>query len=781
MGSFLEEPAAEYAAALAGQALLNDTALRPAPERLGPFRVVRELGRGGMGAVFLGERDDGQFEQRVALKLAHGGLGAGTLDRFLDERQILASLQHPRIARLVDGGVTPDGVPWLAMEYVEGVAIDRYCDENGLGVEQRLRLFRAVCDAVQYAHRNLIVHRDLKPSNILVTQDGEPRLLDFGIARLLAGGTADGPGLTRTAAHLMTLEYASPEQVRGEPVSTVSDVYSLGVLLYRLLAGRLPYGAALAGSSLDLARAILEVEPERPSAAVDEALSRARPAADRLRRRLRGDLDTIVLKALRKEPERRYASVDALADDVRRHLDGLPVAARPDTLRYRAGKFVRRHRSRVAVAGLLLVAASAAVGFHTVEVARERDFAERQAAQAEQVAAFLTELFAAADPNVSRGQDVTARQLLDRGTERIRDELADQPEIRARMLDVIGQAYFWLGLYDQAESLLRGALELRRVVLGQEHPLYAESLEQLSWLLRMQGRFDEAESLARDALDVRRRIHGGAHPAVVASLNGLSYVLRGRGDFDEAGMLLHEALDIGRRVFDGPDQELAHALNGLGAVLHGQGEHDAALPYMREALAMYRQLHGDVHPDVNLALYNIGNALRHLGEPEAAEPYFRNAIDLSRQLWGDEHPLLAVDMMGLATVLRDRGAVTDAEILLREALAIQRARLPPTSERTGATLVQLGVLLIDTGRAPDAEALLREGLSVLEHALTDSHWLLAEARIALGHCLAALGRPREAEPLLLRGLQSLEGLHGVEQDRARRRALDQLDAIVDSS
>ncbi|CAN5823770.1 hypothetical protein BH23GEM3_BH23GEM3_09430 [soil metagenome] len=466
------------------------------------------------------------------------------------------------------------------MEYVEGQPIDRYCDARQLGVDERLELFLDVCEAVQYAHRNLVVHRDLKPSNILVTGPANPapgtsgaeaggqvKLLDFGIAKLLDPGRTASAGLTVAGTRMLTLAYTSPEQIRGETVTTASDVYTLGVLLYELLTGCHPHPAGSPDRAPhEVERRILEQEPERPSVA---ATRPAGPAAargtspERLRRRLRGDLDTIILQALRKEPERHYATAEQLAADIRGHLAGRPVGARRDSWEYRAGKFIRRNRLAVA-AGLafvlLLIVSSAVTAVQAERLARENQ-------KTEQVAALLTELFAVSDPDRARGQAVTARELLDRGAERVERELAGQPEVEARMLDAMGVAYRGLGEYDSARALLERSLAIRRRLHAGDDADIAATSYNLASVLRFRGDFEPAEALFRDALAMRRRLFGDRHPAVVESLNGLGFVLRGRRADAEAESVYREALASGQRVYEGPHLQVADVLNGLGGTL----------------------------------------------------------------------------------------------------------------------------------------------------------------------------------------------------------------------
>ncbi|HYG63748.1 MAG TPA: serine/threonine-protein kinase, partial [Thermoanaerobaculia bacterium] len=475
--AFLEQPAGEW--------LDLDEAGGP-ERRLGPYRLLRRLGAGGMGSVYLARRDDGLYEREVAVKILRSGLeGTGALHRFLAERQILARLEHPGIARLYDGGRTTGGRPFLVMELVDGLPLDEYCDRHRLGVEERLRLFVRICAAVQHAHQNLLVHRDLKPANILVTAEGEPKLLDFGIAKRLGPESADGADgsgpVTRTGLRVMTPSYASPEQVRGEAITTASDVYSLGVLLYELLAGRSPYRIA-GGLPHEVERAICDDEPERPSQALlrisgdrpPEEIAAARGTRPQaLRRRLRGDLDTIVLEALRKEPRRRYGSAARLAEDIERHLRNLPVAARPDSLLYRTRKLLRRRR---AAAIAVTLGALLALGFVLSLVEQGRRLA-RERDKARYALSFLVEAFKNADPYHTRGRRLTAEEVLEQGAARVARDLHGRPEVQAAVLDAIGEVYLGQGRADAAAPLLERALAMRRQDPGAAPADLANTLE----------------------------------------------------------------------------------------------------------------------------------------------------------------------------------------------------------------------------------------------------------------------------------------------------------------
>ena len=767
---FLDRPATEFAAPFL--AALTGTAEALAPARIGAYRVVREIGRGGMGIVYLAERDDDQYRKQVALKVVRRGPDADDhlVRRFIEERQILASLDHPNIARLLDGGLTADGLPFFAMEYVDGTPIDRYCDERRLPVDDRLALFRSVCDAVGYAHRNLVVHRDLKPSNILVTADGAEKLLDFGIAKLLAPAGTEPSAVTRTGAGLMTPAWASPEQLLGESVSTSSDVWSLGAVLYALLTGGRPFDPAAAPAHRE--RLMPETEPARPSVVV-----RGRPAAgeargttaDRLARRLAGDLDTIVLTALRREPARRYGGAEALGEDVRRHTQRLPIAARPDTARYRTRMFVRRHRAGVAAGAaalLLLIAATIVTGVQAARIAAEHD-------QAERVATLLVDLFAVSDPDISRGRAVTARELLDRGAERIGRELADQPGLRAPMLTAMGRAYVGLGLYAEARPLLESAVAAHRKVHGAESAEAAAALFNLAYLAQAAGSSDSAEALFRESLAIRRGLHGARHRDVVASLNGVAFVLRDRGDFAGSAALYRDALAAGRALSTGNDSLVATTLGGLAEALTGLRDYAVAEPLFREALAMNRAMLGNDHPHININLYSLAKLLHDKGDLAAAEPLYREAVAVGLAVFGDRHPMHALDLVGLAGVLRDKGDYAESIALHRRALAIQRSALPAGHPRIARTLLGLGRVLTEAGMPAEAEEPLREALAARRSALKAGHWQIAEAGSALGAALSAVGQGRVAESLLIDGYTTLRAERG-DADAGARRARRQL-------
>ena len=659
--SVLGESATDFAAPLLPglqEALGSETDL-PAGARVGPYRIEGLLGRGGMGRVYLAERADGAFEKRVALKVVKRGMDTDeVLARFRRERQLLAGLDHPHIARLLDGGATEDGRPYLVMECVEGEPITAYADRHRLPLDARLALFEQIAEAVAYAHRNLVVHRDLKPSNILVTEDGQAKLLDFGIAKLLGD---DDAAHTREGLRLLTPEYAAPEQVRGEAVTTATDVYALGVLLYELMTGRRPCDLAGPGL-LARERALLHAEPPRPSAAlVPEAAAARATTPERLRRRLNGDLDTIVLKALRREPERRYASVGALREDLRRAQRGLPVEARPESALYRAGKFVRRHRLGVAAATafvLLLAGSVVALGLQQRQTARERDRAEAARARAEQTAGFLEGLFDAADPFAPERLDtLRARDLLARGQAAAERDLAEQPLLQAQLLGAIGRAYTRLGLYAEAEAVLRRALvrealAINRAALGDDHPHVADNLSLLGSVLRGQGRLDEAAEALREAI---ARTRGDRDPDVAVALNTYAGVLLAQEDFAGAEAVLDEAIGIVRDALGDDHPAVAFNVARRAQIYHARGDHAAAVEDQREALRIFEARFGAGSLHVALAQASLGGCLADLGRYAEAEAQLQASLAALREMHDDEHPRVQGVQRRLAALYEAQG------------------------------------------------------------------------------------------------------------------------------
>lgn len=775
-GDLFDSPPGALLGGLAEEALRHEAGM-PSLEgrRVGPYVLRSLLGRGGMGSVYLAERED--VGLRCALKLVRGGLATPEMvDRFLFERRVLARLEHPNIARMLDAGVADDDTPWFAMELVDGEPIDRYCDARRLGVAERLRLFEAVCEAVADAHRNLVVHRDLKPRNILVTAEGVPKLLDFGIAKLL--DDAHDPALTGTGTRLFTPEYAAPEQLGAGPATTATDVYALGLVLYELLCGRRAVrreGGAPAMAGPRVSGAL----PPRPSTAAgrdtraatrdgrDAVATAAEVAAARgsdpaqLRRRLAGDLDAIVLRALAPEPERRYPSVAALLEDLRRHRHGFPVHARPDSRAYRVGRFIRRHKLPVAAVValvLLLSGFAASMRLQMAATARARDRAEAEAARANQVSAFLIEIFDVADPFSTAAVRVDSLTIRDFFIERGRkvSELEAPPEVQVPVLNVVGHMYFSLGLHDQALPMYERALELGRRLHPDGAEERATTLNHLGELHRITGDLAAAEREHREALRLARALHAEPHETRVTALNGLGETLRYAGRYAEAEPVQREALAERRAVYGERSAEAADGLNNLGLLLWAKGDAAAAEPLLEEALAIHRVRLPRVHPMTSAVLNNLGLVRQQLGDMAGAEPLLREALEIKRDLFGDHHWRIANGLINLANLLVAMDRPAAAEPFAREALAVARDGLGEESELVGVALQQLAGVREQEGDRAEAERYLRRSLEVLEAALPADHPRIAATRVRIARLLLRDGRADEARPHLRRALELYE-------------------------
>ncbi|MGH7573691.1 MAG: tetratricopeptide repeat protein [Longimicrobiales bacterium] len=787
--------------------------------QVGSYRILRQIGEGGMGTVYLVERED--VGKRGALKLVRDGRLASPaqLQRFLLERRVLARLEHPNIARLLDAGLTEDRLPYLVMEYVEGRPITESCDKHRLTVDERLHLFQQVCLAVQHAHQNLVVHRDLKPSNILVMQSAAPnesgdvKLLDFGIAKLLGENGTQEPGLTRRGAPILTPEYASPEQVRSEPITTASDVYSLGMVLYELLSGHRPYHVQ-GRTAAEVERVVCDTEPERPSQAVlrtedvvhtdgtteritPEAVSRARGTPpDRLRRRLAGDLDTIVLKALRKEPNKRYASVQHLRDDVRRYLERRPVSARPATQWYRTARFVRRHARGVAAAAAMLVLAASIIGVYTVRLAGERDRARLAAERAQQVSGFLVGLFEASDPYGRQdAAEPAARELLDRGAERIERELAAQPEVQEELMTAVGRAYLMLGRYDRARELVDGALERRLARTDTPDGDLADSFEASAWLDNSVGELEAAEGKALRALELRLRTGGGDDLAVAGAQQILGWIYVNSFKLQQARESLSQSLEIRLRLAPPGDVRIGHTYLNLAHLERWSGNLDAAVDHFERALETYEGALSPDHVLVAAVLSGLGEVQRIRGEHGQAEASLLRSLELYELRLGPNHGNLAIPLTSLARLFQEMERYAEAVPLFERAIAVQEGA--PGSERAqiaqvirhlgelyrtlnrperaialhqreieiyravrgerdpGAVYakVLLGSALTEKGDLEAADAILRPAVEMAREILPEQHPPLADALIALGTLLVERGEAGAAEPPLREGLE----------------------------
>lgn len=671
---------------------------------IGPYRLLRELGHGGMGSVWLAERIDGLLNRQVALKLPHGAWPHARLaERLQRERDILAGLEHPNIARLYDAGLISEGQPYLALEYVEGKQLDEYCRNPGgqraLDAVARVRLFLQVARAVGYAHGKLVLHRDLKPANILVTADGAVKLLDFGIAKLLADGQAHETHLTQFAGRALSPDYASPEQIRGEPLSVASDVYSLGVILYELLAGDRPYRLTR-NSRGALEEAILFGDPRRPS---ERGLF-----ADR--RALLGDLDTIVLQALKKEPPQRYPTVHALIDDLERALDGRPVSAQPDTIRYRTGKFIRRHRVAVVAGSLLaltLLAGMAGTTVGMIRAWRAEALARKEAATAERYSMFLVDLFEVAAPEHSKGRDVSAKEILDQGAARIRQELVGEPVLQARLLATIGWVYTRLGLYTDARPVLDEAVEIASSAGPDGHIDLAQALVRRGQVERILNQSAPAESDDRRALAILERAYGADDVRIEPAITELGLLFR-TSDPDQALRLYRRSYELRVAAYGDADGDAAVILQNMGGIhLRAHRYRDAKDAYER-ALPRLKGHFGEQDPHVGAALANLASVYRSLGDYVRAAEVAQRGLEIDTAVSGPGHPDVGIDWMNLARNTDKLGDTKRALEQIDRAAGILAQRLPPAHPLRIQAANFKATLLVEMGRLKEARQSLED-------------------------------------------------------------------------
>jgi serine/threonine protein kinase/tetratricopeptide (TPR) repeat protein len=715
--------------------------------RVGAYTLVSLIGRGGMGTVWLAERSDGRFTRKAAVKLLNTALiGRSGEERFKHEGSLLAKLTHPNIAHLLDAGVTSAGQPYLVLELVEGEHIDTYCLNRGLSIESRLRLFLDVLEAVAHAHANLIVHRDIKPSNVLVRGDGVVKLLDFGIAKMLGSDTeVVGPALTVDGGRPLTPEYAAPEQLTGGVITTATDVHALGSLLYILLGAPHP-AAGTSGSAAELIKVIVETEPPR--------LSDVSPMG----KALRGDLDNIVAKALKKRPQERYPSVTAFADDLRRYLNREPVSARPDTLVYRTVRFVQRRASLVAAAAVVVLLMTSLVGFYTVRLASERDRARVEAEKSAKITELLTSLLTGADPYATRDREPTVRNLLEAGAERVQRELADQPELKAEMLTLIGRVYQRLGVHDRATPLLEEALSINRG--NGDSARLGYTMAEFGVLIRERGDPVAATPILEEALAMRRRVLGNIDKDVAVTLVELGRAFEDRGMHERAEPLFREALAIRQQIFGERHRETSTSKSALALVLMHRGDLEGAEPLFREALDTSREVLDEEHPNVGAGLNNLGLLLIEKGEFAAAEPLIRQALEIRRKHFGDRHVTLWINMSNLALSLREQGRLDEAAALLEEGLQILR-EAPGNHDAAIARLgFNLGHVHLARGNPRAAESILRDALKRQQTTTTTTDWRLAATKSALGEALTRLGQLAEAERLLVEAGEVLKDVPG---------------------
>lgn len=745
---------------------------------VGAYRLTAVVGHGGAGAVYLGERADRQYSAKVAVKIVENSLfNDEVARRFSAERQILANLNHPNIARLLDAGETRNGHPYLVMEYIHGEPIDRFCDARKLNIRQRLELFLQVCSAVQYAHQNLIVHRDLKPGNILVAPDGTPKLLDFGIAKLMDASTraaaqaAAEASLTRANDRLLTPEYASPEQILGQNVTTASDVYALGIVLFELLTGSRPYQVH-GLTQLELERVICIIDPPRPSHLLSQltqadqsslitnsdGIARSRSTnTQRLIKQLRGDLDAILLRALRKEPGQRYRSIEHFVDDLKRHLNQEPVEAREGNWLYYSKRFVRRHALGVTsgVAALIaLVSFTIALTVQNQRIAEQRDRATQQQLRAETVSEFMTNVFENSDPFTSQGKEVTAKQLLDQAGQRINEDenLTQQPEVKARLLEAIGRSYQRQNLGDSAIKYLEDSIRLQRKYAGQEIDALPTTLNYLGVAQREVGRYSEASTSLNEAklqLEKLQKTKSQAYIQVLADIGRLEIY---RSNSSAALQSFEQALKLSRELNGNVHPETASVLNNYAQALLWRGRIQDAVVSQREANNIFRVTLPDSHPDRATSDYLLGDLLIRQGHYTEALPLITSALKVQEALYSHDNIVVANSIDTLSLVQMGLGQFDDAEQSAREALRITEKALGADNINTAYSRSALSDLLIKRRKYKEAEAEARKAMAILEKTSNTQHQYMASAEYLLAMALFGQNRIDPAQTVLRRNV-----------------------------
>ena len=717
------------------------------PPQVGRYRLGAMLGEGGMGVVYAATRPD--LGQRVAIKILRDAwISPARRDRFTVEQKMLARLEHPSIARLLDADTLPDGTPWFAMEYVDGESLTRFCAVRGLSIRARVELVREVCEAVQHAHEHGVMHRDLKPSNILVTGEGRPKLLDFGIAKSLEA-VESGVQRTRTELRLMTPAYAAPEQFLGEGQGVHTDVYSLGAVLYELLTGRVPLD--LQGRTpTEQATMVLHQEPERPS-----VVARRGGVAAAERGVSWSDLDVICLTALQKDPARRYRSVESLVRDLDHYLGGEPLEARPDTIGYRTGKFVRRHWRPLAVTAAGVIAMAALVTTYTLRLRSARNEALAEARRTREIQRFMSDLLSGSDPDAGPSDTLRVVDLLERGAAGA-GQFAAEPAIQGELYQTIGTMFRLLGRTAEADSMLSAALRVRGSGLGRERADVARSLVALGDLRLDQLRLDEAERLVREGLELTRR-RASQDPEVLAQATGsLGNVLVAREDFEHAIPVIEEAIRLDS-VAGLSERERSKTLTDLADAHYYAGHVAAADSLSRLALAVDRRLNGDRHPSVASDLMNLGQFARDLGRTAEAERHYREAYEIYRAWWGEEHFETASALSSLGGVLVDENKLDEARAALDRALAIRERIYGPDHPKVALTLNDVASLAESQERWDDAEAAYRRQIAIYRKAYQDHHSLIGVTWANLGTMEFHRKRFAVAERCLREALKSYAG------------------------
>ena len=739
------------------------------------YKIEKLISHGGMGTVYIAERCDGLYKQKVALKLIRHGMDTpDNISRFEKERFILSGLNHPNIAGLIDGGVSNFGLPYLVMEYVNGVPIDEYCDQNRLEIKKRIELFNTICKTVQYAHNNMVIHRDLKPDNILVDKNGVVKILDFGIAKLLQDGLGNIPDQTNVSQHILTPGYGAPEQLLGEPVTTATDTYSLGILLYRLLTGTAPYDFK-ESSFIKQQNLIVTKKPDKPSVSFNNLNFDQRVKLSDLRnsdpkkvyQELKADLDAIICKSLRKEPGSRYQTADALSDDLKRYLSNVPVLAHKGDLHYKASKFIRRNYKIFSVAALFFITFVSLSLYHTHRISVERNQAQTEAKKAEQITSLLFDLFEASDPGEATGDTITAQELLYRGINRA-EMLQEQPALQAQMYHVIGQIFYRMGNYTEARPLLESANILYENYYGPHHPETAMSLGNLGSLTGAEGDYKTAEKLLAYAVNILKDARITNNSGKASLLHEFANVKRRQGDFIKAEELLRQGYDLINRHY-GPDHvETINLRFSYGTILFNTGKYSEAETIYREVLAKRQSLLGDKHPDLAQTQNSLAALLMNTGNFDEAEILFNQAYKVRLNTLGQWHPHTLLTLNNLAFLNREIGNFEIAIEIFSQVLDARIRYSGKEHTSTAITYFGWGELYSMINRPEKARELFEKALPIFEQSFSDRHSFTIRTRMNIGQTYLYSDNYEAAEELITTGYEQLQEIHG---EKSLERAL----------
>lgn len=748
-----------------GRDIFSEDNIGPHPligKHIGSFLIEEEIGIGGMGIVFSGRRDDNEFEQKVAIKILKQGLSSEYLiKRFENERQTLANLQHPNIAKLLDGGKTNEGLPYLIMEYIDGVPITEYCESGKLSVHQKLELFISVCNAVEYAHQNLIIHRDIKPENILVNSEGRVKLLDFGVSKLLEdNSSSENSGLTKTGTWHLTPEYASPEQINGENINTSSDIYSLGVLLYRIISQQNPY-KIYNSSPLAISKILREGKIIKPSEVIQNTTRAAgiknefSQKEDEFHKdsykKIKGDLDNIILKAMHKDTSQRYASVKDFAIDISKYLNGHPVSAHEDTLVYRFNKFVQRHKVGVAIFilfNIVVLSGIAAIIYQGRIAAKERDKAKIENTKYEKVNDFLTSILSSVDPS-EIGRDVKVYDILEKAAENVETELKDQPEVEASIRSTLGNTYVNLGEYDKGKPFLEKSYDINKNLYGLRSKEAAESIHDLANYYDWIGDYKKADSLYGKSIEIFRSVLTEPVKIFGDALNNHAIIKMNFSENDEAEKLYLEAIEISKKVEGKKTRNLAVMMNNLAISYMDVGKLEESEKYYKESLAIILDVLGEDRPEAGSSYNNMARLYIFKNEFDSAEVYLNKSYDLKYRLKGEDHPDVGLALNNLGVLEFHRKNYEKSEKYFMDGIKQYRKTYSADHPLISTSYNWLGRIFINTKSFSKAEDYLRKSLKIKTAKMPDDNWEIWSNKGELGIALVGLNKLKEAEKLLI--------------------------------